>query len=144
MADIPQDDHRPLTEHVRSRSGILKNPASQSDESIRPPACVRFVLANGQKLDAAARPYIVLGREEEDNTQQIDIDFGSVGGREDGISRSHAIMHVTSNAVLIKDFNSRNGTFLNGFELHPMKNYALHDGDELILGRVKMRVQFIY
>jgi len=145
MSDHHQDnDQRIHTEPVRPATGLLKSPDGHIAPLTKTPACVRFMLPDGQQLDAAARYYIMLGREDNDNHHQIDVDFSQIGGRENGVSRCHAIVRVTSRAVFIKDFNSRNGTFLNGYELHPMRDYILNDGDEIVLGRIKAQVKFIY
>jgi hypothetical protein len=141
---FPTQELRPETEAVRTHAGMLKNPEHQTENASRPPVCLRFTLSDGTKLDVASRPYIMLGRKDEGNAQQIDIDFAHLGGRENGVSRCHAIIRVTNNDVRIKDFNSRNGTFLNGYELHPMREYAIKDNDEIVLGRIRAQVKFIY
>lgn len=140
----PDENHRPITKAIRTSPGMLKNPYQQPSPSVKTPVCIRFILSDGTKLDAVARHYIMLGRKDEDNSQQIDLDFSQLGGREHGVSRCHAIVQMTSSAVFIKDFNSRNGTFLNGYELHPMREYVINDGDEIVLGRIRSQVKFIY
>lgn len=145
MSDqFPTEELRPQTEAVRTSAGILKNPNHQAEDTSKPPVCLRFTLSDGTKLDVAVRSYIMLGRMDEGNQQQIDLDFAQLGGRENGVSRCHAIIRITSSDVLIKDFNSRNGTFLNGYELHPMREYTITDGDEIVLGRIRAQVKFIY
>jgi hypothetical protein len=145
MSDNYQEqEHRPETESVRTANSMLKNPNNQPTELSKPPACLRFTLSDGTKMDAAARHYIMLGRKDEGYDDQIDLDFTNLGGRENGVSRCHAIVRVTGSGVFIKDFNSRNGTFLNGYELHPMREYAVSDGDEIVLGRIRAQLKFIY
>ena len=144
MTDKLPNEYRPDTEAVRTGTGILKNPNQPATSATKIPVCIRFVLSDGTKLDAAARPYIMLGRKDEGNEQQIDLDFAQLGGRENGVSRCHAIVRVNGDGVFIKDFNSRNGTFLNGYELHPMREYSVVDNDELVLGRIRAQVKFIY
>ena len=138
-------DFSPRTEAVRANLGVFKNPNQRiQDSTTKVPTCVRFTLSDGTKLDAAARPFIMLGRRDETNREQIDLDFDQIGGRENGVSRCHAIICVGTSSVFIKDFNSRNGTFLNGYELHPMQEYTLKDGDTVVLGRIRAEVKFIY
>jgi pSer/pThr/pTyr-binding forkhead associated (FHA) protein len=141
---LPKQEYRPDTEAVRTGTGVLKNPNQQATSTTKSPVCIRFILSDGTKLDAAARPYIMLGRKDEGNDQQIDLDFAQLGGRENGVSRCHAIVRVNTDGVFIKDFNSRNGTFLNGYELHPMREYTVVDNDEIVLGRIRTQVKFIY
>ncbi|MDQ7025281.1 MAG: FHA domain-containing protein [Anaerolineae bacterium] len=139
-----EDEHCPNTKAIRTSPSILKNPHQQMRPTVRVPVCLRFILSDGTKMDAAARHYIMLGRKDNDNNQQIDLDFTQLGGQEHGVSRCHAIVQITSTTVFIKDFNSRNGTFLNGYELHPMRQYVINDGDEIVLGRIQTHVKFIY
>lgn len=59
---------------------------------------------------------------------------------ESGISRLHCKIHQRGSAYWVEDIGSANGTFLNGQRLTPYLPHALEDGDELQLGRVKLRV----
>jgi pSer/pThr/pTyr-binding forkhead associated (FHA) protein len=143
-SNLDNKDHRLQTKTIPKSTTILKNPDLQDFSPRKVPVCIRFMFSDGTRIDATARRYILLGRQDNDNGQQIDIDFGQLGGREHGVSRCHAIVSVTSHTVFIKDFNSRNGTFLNGYELHPMREYVLNDGDAVVLGRIQAQVKFIY
>jgi pSer/pThr/pTyr-binding forkhead associated (FHA) protein len=103
---------------------------------------VRFMLPNGQCVDVEAGSYLVIGRQQ-GNDREVDFDLSVLYGPESGVSRTHAIMQLTNSAVYIRDFDSRNGTFLNGAELYPMRDYLINNGDELKLGSVKMRIIFV-
>jgi two-component system, cell cycle response regulator len=72
-----------------------------------------------RKLDAAS---LVIGRGGE-----CDLSL-----QDDGLSRRHAkIVQYANGAVMVKDLDSTNGTFVNG---RPVKTTALEDGDRIQLG----------
>jgi hypothetical protein len=54
------------------------------------------------------------------------------------VSRTHAVVEVESGKPVVRDLGSTNGTFLNGrrIETHPLR-----DGDELLFGNTRMRVE---
>jgi len=85
---------------------------------------------------------IVLGYQN-DNCYTVDLNLEVVGGAKAGISPIHAIVTITENGINILDYQSRNGVYVNGQELYPMRKYELHSGDKLQLGRVTIGVQFI-
>ncbi len=55
------------------------------------------------------------------------------------ISRRHAELTATPEGYELKDLGSRNGTRVNGVRLEPLVPSPLHDGDEVMLGEVKLR-----
>ena len=86
---------------------------------------------------------MVLGRKDQPGFGQADVDFTHHGAQELGVSRRHAVISIQDRRVLIKDLNSINGTFLNGYALQPLHSYRLRDGDELRLGKLTMQVGFV-
>jgi pSer/pThr/pTyr-binding forkhead associated (FHA) protein len=139
------EDRLDQTEITINRTAPLKSPFNQTSKlNGKTPKCLRFVLIDGTELDVTARPYISLGRLDDKSKEKIDLDLNTYRGRENGVSRCHAIVSVTQSGVFLKDFNSKNGTFINSDELYPMREYALEDGDAIILGRLYAKVKFIF
>lgn len=99
---------------------------------------VTFTTMGGFSIKCPEKSVIALGRRDEANHQQVDIDFAELG--EHGVSRLHAFINVQGDDVYIQDFNSRNGTYLNQQELMPMYDYPLTTGDVLTLGRITLDV----
>jgi hypothetical protein len=135
------------TEITFKNPAIVTNRNTQApDIPARTPICVRFILADGVKLDVVVQPlrFITLGRCNTNSNGSIDIDFAPYAGRTMGVSRHHATVLIRKTDILIKDQHSRNGTFLNGEKLAPMQEYALHNGDAIALGSVGVIVNFIY
>lgn len=85
---------------------------------------------------------IVLGRVsgQEDGTAYIDLSpFNAV---ELGVSRRHARLIREGRSIYLLDMKSTNGTRLNGEQLPHGVERRLRDGDELILGRLRLSVFF--
>lgn len=62
-----------------------------------------------------------------------------------GVSRIHASLRPTQDERLeIMDLASSNGTFLNGSPLNPYEAYDVYHGDELVLGQLRVIINFIY
>ncbi|MEM0915153.1 MAG: ATPase, T2SS/T4P/T4SS family [Planctomycetota bacterium] len=57
---------------------------------------------------------------------------------DDQASRQHAVVHVTSKGVVVRDLQSRNGTTLNGERI---TKAALQHGSVFVIGRTKFRLR---
>jgi len=54
----------------------------------------------------------------------------------EGVSRVHAAFERFGDSWCVRDLGSRNGTFVNGGRI--IGERALHSGDEIVLGRLRM------
>lgn len=99
---------------------------------------LRLSFMDGTSKVYPAASVLALGRRDADNQQQIDIDLVNF----QGISRLHAFFHLEGDCVFVEDFNSRNGTFLNGYELIPLRRYQVMPGASLRLGRVSFTLEW--
>ncbi len=81
---------------------------------------------------------IIMGRESGGGRLNLER-FDAV---EHGVSRQHATLFAIHSQVYLRDLGSTNHTYLNGEELVVGQDYNLHDGDEVILGRLVMKVFF--
>ncbi len=61
-----------------------------------------------------------------------------------GISRHHVQFDIVGDRLMVKDLESVNGSSLNGKPLAPNHYYPVTHGDELKIGRLKMRIFFLY
>ena len=100
---------------------------------------------------AASRPVIlspaaqtILGRVEQDDSQVLCLNLSSLGGREQGMSRKHAMLHRSDVTIGIQDLDSKNGTYLNGYMLPAQEIQILRDRDELVLGELRIYIAFQY
>lgn len=98
-----------------------------------------LVEADNQEFDISGKDNITIGREDAVSNIFPDIDLTEHGGEEGGVSRMHARIFVESGQYMLEDENSTNFTFLNRQKLAPKTPTALHDDDEIRLGRVLLK-----
>ena len=96
--------------------------------------------ATGRRVPLPAGGEAVLGRLDATRGVFPDVDLTPDGGLEGGVSRRHARVHQQKLQFFIEDLGSANGTFLNGQRLTPYLPHPLRDGDEVQLGRVRLRI----
>lgn len=137
-----------LTRALNLPLAKFKKPTRQSkntseSNTSESPVQLGIEFSNGRfetvKLDGA----IVLGRKQSDTDVETILDLSQTGQLDNGVSRSHAILHSINGIIYVTDNKSLNGTYLNGAELYPMRNYVVNDGDTLKLGSVELRLKFI-
>jgi hypothetical protein len=104
---------------------------------------VRFTIGrNGRQVDLPLKQELLLGRQDPLGDVHPDLDLTPDAGLALGVSRRHARLAHTSLSVIIEDLGSANGTFYNGRRLPPHQAQELQDGDELVLGKLAVRVHF--
>ena len=96
--------------------------------------------ATGRRVALPPGGEAVLGRLDATRGVFPDVDLTPDGGLEGGVSRRHAPVHQQKSQFFIEDLGSANGTFLNGQRLTPYLPHPLRDGDEVQLGRVRLRI----
>lgn len=94
----------------------------------------RFIFEEGTE--------IVLGRTDWITTDPKHFDLTRYGGQDKGVSRTHALLRFTGEAITVTDLGSSNGTFLNTQRLEPNAPQAVHTEDKLMLGSLSMIVRF--
>ncbi len=85
---------------------------------------------------------VVLGRVTDFSEGVTYINLTPHGADECGVSRRHARLMRDNNALYLMDLNSTNGTRLNGEPLPASAERRVQDGDELMLGRLKLYIYF--
>jgi hypothetical protein len=85
---------------------------------------------------------VIIGRKDADTRVTPDIDLAPYGALEKGVSRTHAALLRSEEALLIMDAGSSNGTHLNGQRLVPQQPRVLRDGDEIRFGRLVAHIYF--
>ena len=88
------------------------------------------------------RNEVVLGRMSQTDQLKTFINLVPYGADEAGVSRQHARLQRVEDAVYVMDLNSTNGTRVNGEPLQASVEKHLRDGDELMLGRLRVFVFF--
>ena len=88
---------------------------------------------------------IIIGRVDPDEPSDLgrnDVNLTPYQARERGVSRKHVQIFKKDAELYICDMGSSNGTTLNGVTIQPGDLHQLHDGDEIILGRMMLWVNF--
>lgn len=81
-----------------------------------------------------------LGRYEFPESNQLNLT--PYGALESGLSRQHAKFYFLNDRLFVADMGSTNGTYLRGQMLNPAEPTMVCNGDEILLGRMKIYVQF--
>ena len=119
-----------------------ESPVPAPDVTIPVPAAVSarlIVEADNQEFDLSGKDNAMIGREDAVSNIFPDVDLTPHGGEEGGVSRMHARIFVENSQYMLEDENSTNFTFLNRQKLTAKTPMALHDNDEIKLGRVLLR-----
>lgn len=92
------------------------------------------------------RRELVIGRKGEAEGMMPDIDLSPLQASDLGVSRLHLalIYDEASSTIQAYDLGSSNGTFLNRQKLHPNERRVLRHGDQLRLGRLSLKVNFLH
>jgi hypothetical protein len=86
---------------------------------------------------------LLMGRRDVLSKHNPDIDFEDFEGYRLGVSRKHARLALEGSEVTLQDFGSANGTYLNGVRIPAHRPHKIHDGDEIRLGHLAMRIYFV-
>ena len=85
----------------------------------------------------------IFGRRDPATGAMPDIDLTPYAGYRMGVSRRHAAIRFGEDQTLdLWDLGSSNGTFLNGNRLSAHRPYRIHNGDEIRLGQMNIKVYF--
>ncbi len=96
---------------------------------------VRFTPEDGFEL--------VFGRNDPDRENDKDIfDVTPYGGKQRGVSRRHARLHMDKGQLFITDLGSTNGTTVAGKRLTPFVAKQLAKGNEIILSGLPVQIVF--
>lgn len=74
---------------------------------------------------------------------QVDVDLSSHNGLELGVSRVHASMRPTEEALLLYDMGSTNGTYANNVKATADAPLKLKDNDIISFGALKFLVKVV-
>jgi pSer/pThr/pTyr-binding forkhead associated (FHA) protein len=89
------------------------------------------------------RQMLVVGRSDPGAEEKPDLDLARHRAMEHGISRHHAALIPTHDALYLTDLDSTNGTWINGEFLQPGDRYPLKTGDELEFGLLRLMVKTV-
>ena len=100
------------------------------------------LLDEDENIKVKTQGHISLGRADADSSWQPTIDLSPYGAVEKGVSRLHADLFFENDQVFVLELGSANGTRINGVAVQMGLAQQIRNGDELELGRMRLRVSF--
>jgi len=85
---------------------------------------------------------VVVGRADLSTGYKPGVDLTPYDAQKRGVSREHVRLHREGQHVFVTDLGSANGTILAGKRLLPDQPTLVHNGDELLLGGLAVKVLF--
>lgn len=129
----------PFTNELASPSAPVL--AGQESELETDAQTIIFVIpGSGRRIQMDMEPNIRIGRIDPSAGHFPDLDLTPDQGGAHGVSRSHALIQLSEEGVILIDRRSTNGTWLNGYRLPPDLPYPLHSGDEIRFGELLVHV----
>jgi DNA-binding NtrC family response regulator/pSer/pThr/pTyr-binding forkhead associated (FHA) protein len=143
------------TSRMVSKTGTLVPPPSSDAHASYSPIVTEHLTADAGTLVASSagpRAFLVvqLGGSEP-GSRVLDLDDGSevtfgrtraatVSVKDDDVSRLHARIRRSGEAIEVEDLGSRNGTWVNGERIEAQRRRRLAAGDELKIGSIQVVV----
>ena len=126
---------------------VYIHPKTRPGSSLVPheiPWAIEFrMIESGDVFHVPVRSAIMIGRSDQEQIVKLDVDLTPHGGYQKGVSRRHAIIMVREDHLVLRGLSTTNGTWINGTLLATGEESLLHDGDELMIGRLPLVIGFI-
>ncbi|MCU0497276.1 MAG: FHA domain-containing protein [Anaerolineae bacterium] len=138
------DVRREAEEALKLYAALQKSDINKSESGVFDLSMALRVEVQGSESPVVLLPVneLVLGRLDPASGDIPGFDLSPYAAYQMGISRRHAVIRREMDQLFLVDLGSRNGTFLNGKRLSPHESYKLHDGDEIRLGKMSLRLFF--
>ncbi len=140
------DVQREAEEALRLYNSLQESTASQARRSAVTLAegmlLMIDIVGSGSPMYITPKAEMVVGRRDPATNTTPDIDLSPHAAYQMGVSRHHVLLRWKDEQLTLLDLDSRNGTFLNSKKTIPNQPYKLHDGDELRLGKMTLRIYF--
>ncbi len=94
-----------------------------------------------ERISFAERTACTVGRTDHKKAAP-DIDLSSYGADQRGVSREHIRLEIKDDQLFLTDLGSTNGTALRTQVVTAFTPYLVHNGDEIILGRLVTQIVF--
>jgi pSer/pThr/pTyr-binding forkhead associated (FHA) protein len=103
-----------------------------------------FIEVHGTNTTLSVIPKgdVVIGRKDNASTLTPEVDLAPFAAYQMGVSRQHAVIRLENDLLNLYDLDSRNGTYVNAKKALPNQPLKLHDGDEIRLGKMILRIYF--
>jgi len=99
-------------------------------------------IGQGAPITLEGRSEYLLGRDGSDDAVP-DVNLNLYGGQDKGVSRLHAALRRSGPQLLLIDLGSTNGTRLNNQVLTAHQAVKVESGDEIRLGKLAVKINFV-
>jgi pSer/pThr/pTyr-binding forkhead associated (FHA) protein len=122
---------------------LLDKSASESGEAVAKERRV-FLVVRGipEEITLEENKPVTVGRVDLATGFRPGVDLTPYDAQKRGVSREHVRLELKEQHVFVTDLGSANGTVLAGKRLNPQEATMLHNGDELLLGGLAVKVMF--
>jgi pSer/pThr/pTyr-binding forkhead associated (FHA) protein len=114
-------------------------PSPRPDGATAAIAAVYLISDAGRRVDVPAQDVVIVGREDMRSGIRPDVDLTLDGASTAGISRRHCRLLHQPEGWYVEDLMSTNYTVLNGKPLRAHVPVRIIHGDELRLGKLRLR-----
>ena len=114
-------------------------PSPRPDGTTAPAPAVYLISDSGRRVDVPAQDVVIVGREDMRSGIRPDVDLTLDGASAAGISRRHCRLLHQPEGWYVEDLMSTNYTVLNGKPLRAHVPVRVIHGDELRLGKLRLR-----
>jgi pSer/pThr/pTyr-binding forkhead associated (FHA) protein len=126
---------------ISSSTGKFNRPTSRKNTRPKPKNFYSLHLVEQNKVfNLENEKEIIVGRGAEGQQILPDINLTPYNAYELGVSRLHVSLKIIDRQLFVSDLDSSNGTFINGFQIHPHKAELLKHRDILKLGKLKIQI----
>lgn len=136
LPDAPRTTDVLPTNTLKAPANWPRNPEFSFDAN----AILQFT-PSGVCVTLSLRTPLVLGRGAGARPDEV-LDLTDFNAHQLGVSRRHCLIARQGARLTVTDLGSSNGTFLNGEALPPDQSHAIAHGDELVLGKLFLRIFF--
>jgi pSer/pThr/pTyr-binding forkhead associated (FHA) protein len=124
-------------------SEAVPNIQEEISSTSQTPSVVRLIIAETERtIETNLEKVVLFGRQDPSTDTYPEVDLTNDRGAENGVSRRHARLAKRVGRILLEDTGSVNGTFINGDRMAPYLPQVVHDGDQIKLGKLVIRVEF--
>ena len=155
--DEPTNDKKPQTRLLRPgeqsetfiMSGnnpllrkLLDKSLGDTSNTVTSQEVVLLVRGIPEQVTLAEDKPVIVGRVDLSTGYTPNVDLTPYDAHKRGVSRGHVRLHLQDQHLFLTDLESANGTFISGNRLPPNEPIMLHNGDEIVLGSLAVKVMF--
>lgn len=129
------------THRIEETEVVMPSRPQQTGDAIATEEKPITLEIDGTVLNLSIHETLVVGRRVV-GEEPPDVDLTSFRAEEQGVSRRHLRLSRRGSLIYITDLHSTNRTYLNGYKLIPEGERLVRSGDEIRLGRLKIKVRF--